>query len=116
VKKNRHSRRAAQAVTPRKKDVYLGTDLLTHSDPLNFTTVKIQTLYNDTIIGNATGFFYFGFLGEKPNYWFVTNWHVLSGRNVQNPFKSLDSTGRVPNRIRLKLEGVMHLAQGQRLV
>jgi hypothetical protein len=88
VSKNRQQRRAAQAVT--RKKIYTGLDLLQQSDPLSLTTTKIQALYNDTIIGNATGFFYFGLLDGKRNYWFVTNWHVLCGRNTDNTLRPRD--------------------------
>ncbi len=46
-------------------------------DPLNFAVVRLQLLFDDTELGFATGFFYRGILDNKPNYWLVTNWHVL---------------------------------------
>ena len=94
---NRQQGRAAQTATKKKTDSAF--EVLLNSDPLSFTTTKIQALYNGATIGNATGFFYRGF----GNYWFVTNWHVLCGRKADNPLKPLDPRGRVPSRIRLKL-------------
>ena len=52
-------------------------------DPLNFAVARLQLLFDDTELGPATGFFYRGILDSKPNYWLVTNWHVLSGRNAE---------------------------------
>ena len=72
-------------------------------DPLNFTTVKLQTYFEDTLLSNATGFFYYGILDNKPNYWLVTNWHVLAGRNVDDPSKILHTKAALPNRLRLVL-------------
>jgi Trypsin-like peptidase domain len=43
------------------------------------------------------------FLYEKPNFWLVTNWHVLSGRNASDPTKVLHTKGSLPNRLRLSL-------------
>ena len=80
-----------------------GAGLPTGVDPLNFAAVKLQPFYNDIQLGNATGFFYFGFLGSKPNFWLVTNWHVLSGRNAEEPESVLHKMGSVPNRLRLSL-------------
>ena len=57
MSKNRQQRRAAHAAT--KNKIYTGLDLLYESDPLSLTTTRVQILYNDAIIGNATGFFYF---------------------------------------------------------
>jgi hypothetical protein len=72
-------------------------------DLLSFTTVRLQSFHNETLLSNATGFFYFGLLDNKPNFWFVTNWHVLSGRNIDPPHAVLHSKGGIPNRIRLNL-------------
>jgi hypothetical protein len=55
------------------------------------------------LLSYATGFFYFGLLDEKPNWWLITNWHALSGRNADDPTICLDRNGSVPTRIRLNL-------------
>jgi hypothetical protein len=72
-------------------------------DPLNFSTTPIQTYYGETPLSYATGFFYFGFLEGRPNWWLITNWHVFSGRNADAPAICLDRNGAIPNRIRLNL-------------
>jgi len=72
-------------------------------DPLNFSVMRLQPLFNETILGDATGFFYYGILNNKPNFWLVTNWHVLSGRNADNPEQVLHSKKALPNRLRLSL-------------
>jgi hypothetical protein len=78
-------------------------ELIDQIDPLNFATVRIEPLYNDLKLGDATGFFLNGFLYEKPNFWLVTNWHVRSGRNASDPTKVLHTKGSAPNRLRLSL-------------
>jgi hypothetical protein len=72
-------------------------------DPLNFTTVRLEPMYNDQKLGDATGFFFYGLLEEQPNFWLITNWHVLSGRNASDPMKVLHSKGSLPNKLRLSL-------------
>jgi hypothetical protein len=37
------------------------------------------------------------------NFWLVTNWHVLSGRNINPPHAALHSQACIPNRLRVKL-------------
>jgi hypothetical protein len=80
-----------------------GVDVVNQTDPLNFVVVKVDPFYNDLQLGNATGFFYYGTLDGKPNFWLVTNWHVLSGRNADYPTKTLHQSAAVPNRLRLNL-------------
>jgi hypothetical protein len=36
-------------------------ELIDQIDPLNFTTVRIEPLYNDLKLGDATGFFFYVF-------------------------------------------------------
>ena len=79
------------------------TELLKQIDPLNFTTVRIEPLFNNLKLGDATGFFFHGLLDDKPNFWLVTNWHVLSGRNASDPTRILHKKGSLPNRLRLSL-------------
>lgn len=68
------------------------------------TTVRLTSFFNEQELGHATGFFYHGLLDGKANYWLVTNWHVVSGRNALNPRLCLSrKTGAVPNRLQLRL-------------
>jgi hypothetical protein len=102
--RNRKQRRLAAASAGNlQRTPNWGAGLPTGVDPLNFAAVKLQPFFNDVLLGNATGFFYFGFLGSKPNFWLVTNWHVLSGRNAEDPKSVLHKMGSVPNRLRLSL-------------
>jgi hypothetical protein len=78
-------------------------ELIDQIDPLNFTTVRIEPLYNNLKLGDATGFFFFGLLGEKPNFWLATNSHVLSGRSAGDPIRVLHAQGGLPNKLRLSL-------------
>ena len=64
-------------------------ELIDQIDPLNFTTVRIEPLYNNLKLGDATGFSFFGLLGEKLNFWLATNSHVLSGRSAGDPIRVL---------------------------
>ena len=78
-------------------------------DPLNFSVVKVEPFFDETCLGEATGFFYVGvcnFDGGASNvttYWLVTNWHVLSGRNSSSPNDILNINLALPNRVRLTL-------------
>lgn len=72
-------------------------------DSLNYCVVRIQTMFNDIELSKATGFFYRGIAYGKPNMWLITNWHVLSGRNAENPNKILHTQCALPNRLRIQL-------------
>ena len=72
-------------------------------DPLNFAVVRLQTFFRETPLGPATGFFYRGTLDNRPNYWLVTNWHVLAGRNADDPNQILHTKCALPNRLHLTL-------------
>jgi hypothetical protein len=58
---------------------------------------------DDLQISRATGFFYRVLFNDVPSVFLVTNWHVLSGRNSQDPRRTLHSEGAVPNRIVVRL-------------
>lgn len=68
-------------------------------DPLNFSVLRVQSLFNETHLAWATGFIYSGSLDDKPCQWLVTNWHVLSGRNASRPVEALHKFAAIPNRI-----------------
>jgi Trypsin-like peptidase domain len=85
--------------------------MLEQLDPLNFSVVRIEGLLADIKISTATAFFYRLLIDEKPNYWLVTSWHVLSGRHTSN-LQALDVNGSIPNRIRLQLHSTRD-AQGR---
>jgi hypothetical protein len=73
------------------------------TDPLNFAVVQIEPFFNNIKLGDATGFFHSGIFNGKRNFWLVTNWHVLTGRNAADPAKILHPMGSIPNRLRLSL-------------
>lgn len=79
------------------------SEQLSQIDPLNFCVVQLQPLFNDQQLGNATGFFYYGTIDGKPNHWLVTNWHVVTGRNADDPTQILHTKSALPNRLRLTL-------------
>lgn len=72
-------------------------------NPLNFAAIKLRTFYNDLHIGDATSFLIDGLVNGNPNRWMVTNWHVLAGRNAENPLATLTKNGAVPNHIKFRL-------------
>jgi hypothetical protein len=72
-------------------------------DPLNYCVVQVQSLFEDTPVAKATGFFYSGILDGRACLWFVTNWHVLTGRNAMTPEVILHDKGAIPNRIRFQV-------------
>jgi len=63
--------------------------------------VPIELIFRSTIIGQATGFFYLTELDGRPQIALVTNWHVLSGRNADNPCLTLHKKGATPDSIRI---------------
>jgi hypothetical protein len=78
--------------------------MLESVDRLMLTTVRLTSFFNEQELGHATGFFYHGLLDGKANYWLVTNWHVVSGRNALDPTVCLNrKTGAVPTRLQLRL-------------
>jgi hypothetical protein len=80
-----------------------GFALTAQVDPLNFAVVRLKSFFGDTLLGHATGFFYYGVLDNKPNHWLVTNWHVLAGRNADDPSQILHPKAALPNRVSLTL-------------
>jgi len=46
-------------------------------DPLSVTSLFLEIVHNNQIIGSASGFV----VEFNNNYYLVTNWHVVSGRN-----------------------------------
>ena len=62
-------------------------------DSITVSTVRIQSFSNETPIGYSTGFLY----RIADETFLVTNWHVASGRNSQNP--SISKNGRFCTRI-----------------
>jgi hypothetical protein len=84
-------------------------------DQLSFTTVRLTAFFNEIELAKATGFFWYGTFNGQPNYWLVTNWHVLTGRNAAYPQSCLNKDGAVPNRLLLQLvlaESEPEYAQG----
>jgi len=79
------------------------TNLFANVEQLSFSTVRLMSLRNDIELGPATGFFYSGIFDGRRNYWLVTNWHVLAGRNADQPERVLHSQGALPNKLRMIL-------------
>jgi len=74
----------------------------TNIDPLSGISLHTECFFDDTYLGDATGFL----IKKEESFYFVTNWHVVSGRdpisrNVISP------TAATPNKIK-----VWHHAQG----
>jgi hypothetical protein len=78
-------------------------NLFARVERLNFSTVRLMLFRDDLELGPATGFFFHGSFDGHPNYWLVTNWHVLAGRNADRPLQALHSTGALPKGIRVQL-------------
>lgn len=55
-------------------------------DELSGSVAKVSTFQGLTAGGTATGFFY----KRLDEFFFVTNWHVVTGRNPDNPALSRD--------------------------
>lgn len=72
-------------------------------EPINFSVVRMEPMFNETVLSSATGFFYAGTLNSARNFWLITNWHVLSGRNASVPTKVEHTQGGLPNRVRLRI-------------
>jgi hypothetical protein len=78
-------------------------NLFANVEPLNFSAVRLMSLRDDLELGPASGFFFHGTFDGHPNYWLVTNWHVLAGRNADQPGQALHSKGALPSGIRVQL-------------
>lgn len=72
-------------------------------DPLNFSTVSLETYFNDQSMMSATGFFFSAKINNELSHFLVTNWHVITGRNPKETNKLLHPMGAIPNKIRLVL-------------
>lgn len=66
---------------------------------LNFfslITCPIEVISSqDKVIGNGTGFFY---AASEEDVYFVTNWHIVTGRNPENP--NISENGAIPVSLR----------------
>ncbi len=73
-------------------------------DPLSLSSVKIEVFRTDfetneyKLIGPASGFI----INRLENYYLITNWHVLTGRNADTN-QPICPTGALPSMIRLHL-------------
>ena len=54
----------------------------------------IKVYFNETVLSTATGFFF----RYKDKPYFITNYHVATGRNPEN-FKTIDMNCAIPNKI-----------------
>ena len=75
-------------------------------DPFSVCAIPVSICCDDSILGQATGFFY-----ERASRLFlVSNWHVFSGRDPSNG-QPKDQIGfRVPNKLRFSFHPVNDLA------
>jgi hypothetical protein len=80
-----------------------GYGLTAQIDQLNFAVVRLKSFFDTTLLGHATGFFFYGYLDGRPNHWLVTNWHVLTGRRTDDPTQILHPHSALPNRVSLTL-------------
>jgi hypothetical protein len=72
-------------------------------DNLNFSVCRLRLLLDDKQVSTATGFFYFMELNNQPSTFLVTNWHVLTGRNPENPAVTPHDHPGFPNRMNISL-------------
>ena len=72
-----------------------GSSMTTVIDRLTLSTVPLEQYFNDTRLGQGTGFMWRA--GGRD--YLVTNWHVLSNRNLFTG-KNLSANGGRPNRLR----------------
>lgn len=74
-------------------------------DYLSYTSIYIETYFNDTLITKASGFFY----NKQDRYYLVTNYHVLSGRNhiadSNGVHQPLHNRGAIPNKVKTYIYG-----------
>lgn len=74
---------------------------------LSSCTTPVEILSNDgkdTVVGTASGFFWH----HSGRDWIVTNWHVVSGRNIFT--KALAPNGLIPRKIRVYGWVIKHIA------
>ena len=72
-------------------------------DPLSFCVTPVSMLHGDTVLSEATGFFWSGLLDGRPALWLVSNWHVFCGRHIHFPHAALSKDGAIPNRIKFQV-------------
>lgn len=64
-------------------------------DPFNYVPLHLQTLFNATMLSEATGFI----IQRGDKFYLITNWHVVSGRNPETGAPSNQVTSGIPNRL-----------------
>lgn len=72
-------------------------------DKLNFAVCRLAVFHDAMPLSVATGFFHRVVVNDQPATCLVTNWHVLAGRNSDNPALVLHRTGALPNRLSARL-------------
>ena len=65
-------------------------------DPLTIISLHIEIYFNDVHLSNATGFL----CKKDDDFYLVTNWHVLSGRNPETN-EPLSKELAIPNKIKI---------------
>lgn len=81
-------------------------------NPLSYTTTRIVCYFNETILGNATGYIhrFAGYTG------LITNWHVVAGRSPIDGLALDKKTLGIPNRISFHVAVAFPQENGNELV
>lgn len=72
-------------------------------EALSAAVAKVRLLRNETTLGTASGFFWAkqGSPADRPHYYLVTNWHVVTGVNPETG-RTLNASGARPNKLILE--------------
>jgi hypothetical protein len=81
---------------------------VTSIDQFSLVTTPIEPLFNDTVLGCATGFVW----KVNRRYYLVTNWHVVTGRRFPTG-EYLKSHGGRPNLLRTRFNFAAQLFEKQ---
>jgi hypothetical protein len=68
---------------------------------ISFSTTKIDILFNDTKLADATGFIY----NYSEKYYLVTNWHNVTGKHSTTGVLLDTKNAGVPNKIKIYIRG-----------
>ena len=67
-------------------------------ESLSFVPISVVTRFGDQKLSSGTGFFY----AVKGSNVFITNWHIVSGRDPET-LKPISPTGGIPDSLELKI-------------
>ena len=80
----------------------MGTEI----DVGSLITSKLRLFYRNTELGFGTGFFY----QLNGQFYLITNWHVVSGRNFQT-LNCIAANGGLPDRLKFTVRCRRDLGQ-----